>query len=103
SEKDRPMSDWMRAVADQAAGEGFIALVPDTLPGLSQAARIEAVQRFALTMPPSNGKIANMAFDDERSNLGDAKCAVTQQGWTAAINFLNTQMNNHPVLITSTA
>src|SRR5437762_13091512 len=48
SEQDKPMSDWMRAVADQAAGEGFIALVPDTLPGLSQAARVEAARQFAL-------------------------------------------------------
>src|SRR6266571_1436601 len=45
SEKDKPMSDWMRAVADQAAGEGFIALVPDSLTGLSQTARVEAVRR----------------------------------------------------------
>src|SRR5262249_9056039 len=96
SEKDQPMSDWMRAVGDQAAREGYIALVPDTLPGLSQGARVEAVRRFALTMPPSNGKVAPMTFDDDRVNVGNAKFEDSQQGWTAAINLLKPQFNTHP-------
>src|ERR1051326_6901783 len=100
NEKDRPMSDWMRAVADQAAGEGFIGLVPDALPGLSQAERIEAVRRFALTMPSSNGKTAIITSENQTIDLGYAKFANTQQGWTGAINLLNTQMNNHPAVIT---
>ena len=100
SEKDAPMSDWMRAVADQAAGEGFIALVPDSLPGLSQKARVEAVSRFALTMPPANGKIASLTFAKNQINLENSKFAVSQQGWSAAINLLNMQMDNHPALIT---
>src|SRR5436190_24703 len=100
SEKDKPMSDWMRAVADQAAGEGFIALVPDMLPGLRQAALVEAVRQFALTMPPSNGKIASMTFDDDRINVGNTRFEGSQQGWTAAINLLNAQFNNHPEFIT---
>jgi carboxymethylenebutenolidase len=99
SEKDKPMSDWMRAVADQAAGEGFIALVPDSLSGLSQTARVEAVRRFALTMAPANGKIASITFDGDRIDVGYATFANTQQGWTGAINLLNTRMDNHPALI----
>ena len=100
SEKDSPMSDWMRAVADQAAGEGFIALVPDSQPGLSQAARVDAVRRFAMTMPPSNGRIAAMTFDNDRIDVGYAKFPSTQEGWNGAINLLNKQMDNHPALIT---
>jgi carboxymethylenebutenolidase len=101
SEVDRPMSDWMRAVADQAAREGYIALAPDTLPSLGQIARIEAVRRFAQTMPPSNGNIASMTFDQaDGIRVGDTKFADSQQGWTAAINFLNAQTNNHPAFIT---
>jgi carboxymethylenebutenolidase len=100
SENGKPMSDWMRAVADQAAGEGFIALVPDSLPGLSQSARVEAVRRFALAMPPSNGKIASMTFDDDRIDVGFASFANTRQGWTGAIDLLNTRLDNHPVLMT---
>lgn len=100
SEKDKPMSDWMRAVADQAAGEGFIALVPDALAGLNQQARIDAVRLFALGMPPANGKISSMTFDGEHIDLGNAKFAISQQGWTDAINLLNTRVDNHPTLIT---
>lgn len=100
TERNKPMSDWMRAVADQAAGEGFIALVPDLVPGLSQTARVEAVRQFALTMPPSNGKITAMTFDDDRIDIGFASFANTQQGWTGAINLLNTKLDNHPALLT---
>ncbi len=100
SEKDQPMSDWMRAVADQAAGEGYIALVPDTLAGLNQTQRVNAVRHFALDMPPANGKIASMTFDGRNIDLGNARFEMSQQGWTDAIHFLNAQMDNHPTLIT---
>ena len=50
TEKDKPLSDWMRAVADQASAEGFIALVPEVAN--------DAVREFALRMPPVNGKMA---------------------------------------------
>ena len=99
SEKDQPMSDWMRGIADQAAGEGYIALVPDTLAFLSQDARIDAVRKFALNMPPVNGNIASMTFSAERIELGDAAFERSQQGWTDAINLLNTRLENHPTLI----
>jgi carboxymethylenebutenolidase len=92
TEKDKPLSDWMRAVADQASAEGFISLVPE----ISN----DAVREFALRMPPVNGKIANMTFDGAHIDLGRAKFPISQQGWTDAINFLNTQMNNHPAFIT---
>ena len=91
SEKDNGITDWIRAVADQAAGEGFIALVP--------AVANDAVREFALHMPPSNGKIASITFG-EQIDLGHAKFAVSQQGWTDAINLLNGQFNNHPAFIT---
>ncbi len=99
SEKDRPMSDWMRGIADQAAGEGYIALVPDTFAHLSQDARIDAVRKFALNMPPVNGNIASMTFSAERIDLGNVAFERSQQGWTDAINLLNTRLENHPTLI----
>jgi len=99
SEKDQPMSDWMRGIADQAAGEGYIALVPDTFAHLSQDARIDAVRKFALNMPPVNGNIASMTFSAERIDLGDVAFERSQQGWTDAINLLNTRLENHPTLI----
>jgi carboxymethylenebutenolidase len=82
------MSDWLRAVGDDAAAQGFIAVVPDLLTGLgpdgggtysfsSPAAvvnaldeskalvrdRAEAVTRSAMAMPASNGKGASVRFN----------------------------------------
>jgi carboxymethylenebutenolidase len=80
-------SDWVRAVADQAAAEGYIAVVPDPLSGLGprggdtdsfpngaaiinaldrlgpeSAKRDLAVAAFAAELAPANGKIASMEF-----------------------------------------
>ena len=102
SQKDQPMNDWMRAVADQAAGEGYIALVPDSLPGLSDDARINAVREFVRTMPPANGKTATLIFSDQMEAAVNAQRAtfkLNQNEWTNAIAFLNAQTNNHPALI----
>jgi carboxymethylenebutenolidase len=92
TERDKPLSDWMRAVADQASAEGFIALVPEVVN--------EAVRDFALRMPPSNGKIGTMTFAGEHIDLGHSSFPVSQQGWTDAIILLNAEMDNHPVFIT---
>src|SRR6266850_4307302 len=45
------LTDWLRAVGDDAAANGFIAIVPDT--------RTSAVDRYAAGMPGSNGKAAS--------------------------------------------
>src|SRR5262249_1203820 len=95
-----PITDYTRAIADQAAGEGYIALVPDRLSGLTEDARINATREFALRMPPVNGKIATMTFSAERIDIGNAAFEHSQQGWTDAINLLNTRLENHPALLT---
>jgi carboxymethylenebutenolidase len=82
------LSDWMRAVADQVAREGFIAVVPDLISGhgpggggtesagsrddvvkLVRAvtpeeatARLDAVRAYAIKLPAANGKSATMGF-----------------------------------------
>ena len=80
------LTDWIRAVADQFAAEGFIAIAPDLLSGHGpdgggtpadrQAAvalvrslrvedttrRLSAVARHALSLPASNGKFASVGF-----------------------------------------
>jgi carboxymethylenebutenolidase len=81
------MSDWLRAVGDDAASYGFIAVVPDLLSGMGPngggtasfaspdaivdalsterteiARRAEAVQAYAVTMPGSNRKAAAVHF-----------------------------------------
>lgn len=79
-------SDWIRAVADQAAAEGYIAVVPDLLSGrgpgggdgdsfrtraavasaLERLApadvdrRTAAVRRWALSLPPASGESAEV-------------------------------------------
>jgi carboxymethylenebutenolidase len=80
------MSDWVRGVADQLAGEGFIAIAPDLLSGLGpngggtetldgkvgeairkitttdQAKRLDAVRDFALAFPSAAAKNACIGF-----------------------------------------
>ena len=82
-------SDWIRAVADQVAADGFIAIVPDVLSGLgpnggdtnafpsAQAVadalaqlgaaenerRTNAVREYALALPSANGRSASLNFD----------------------------------------
>jgi len=82
------LSDWMRAVADQLAREGFIAVVPDLISGhgpggggtesaasrddvvkLVRAvtpeegtARLDAVRAYAVKLPAANGKSATIGF-----------------------------------------
>jgi carboxymethylenebutenolidase len=82
------LTDWMRAVADQVAAEGFIALAPDLLSGhgpggggteayavrdevikatssLERAevnARLNGVREYGITLPAANGKSASVGF-----------------------------------------
>jgi carboxymethylenebutenolidase len=81
-------SDWIRAVADQVAAEGFIAIVPDVLSGLGPnggdandfpnaaavadalerlgpreiARRTEAVRQYAISLPSATGQSASLNF-----------------------------------------
>jgi carboxymethylenebutenolidase len=82
------LSDWIRAVADQLAAEGFIAVAPDllsgkgpnsgdsssfggqqemvkatlSLPAVEIVARIKAAREWALKLPRANGKSATVGF-----------------------------------------
>lgn len=82
------LSDWIRAVADQIAREGFIAVAPDLISGRGPggggtesvatrdevvalvrgltpdeaAARLNAVHDYAVRLPASNGKSATVGF-----------------------------------------
>ena len=90
------MSDWLRAVGDDAASNGLIAVVPDLLSGMGPggggtasfgssdailavlsrerneiAKRAAAVQSYAVTMPGSNGNAAavHFRFSDSQSRI----------------------------------
>ncbi|MDQ5858220.1 MAG: dienelactone hydrolase family protein [Acidobacteriota bacterium] len=82
------LSDWIRAVADQIAREGFIAVAPDLISGRGPggggtesvttrdevvalvrgltpdeaAARLNAVHDYAVRLPASNGKSTTIGF-----------------------------------------
>ena len=82
------LSDWIRAVADRLAAEGFIAVAPDLISGLGPNgggtesvpirddvvklvralspedanARLDAVRAWAMQLPAANGKIATIGF-----------------------------------------
>jgi carboxymethylenebutenolidase len=82
------LSDWIRAVADQLAKEGFIAVAPDLLSGkgpggggtdsaasrddvvklvrtltpAETTARLNAVREWAVRLPSANGKSATIGF-----------------------------------------
>jgi carboxymethylenebutenolidase len=82
----RGMSDWIRAVGDQLAEDGFIAVVPDFLSGKGPdggntaslgrdvgqtirklteeevVGRLDAAKRYAAGLPAANGKTAVLGF-----------------------------------------
>ncbi len=121
-------SDWIRAVADQAAAEGFIAVVPDVLSGLglhggdsndfsNPAAiaaafdqlgrdevtrRANAVRDYAVVLPAANGKSASLDFAADSVQAAVAGRSVTfkvaDTGWPQAVSFLIKQTGDKPVL-----
>lgn len=82
------LSDWIRAVGDQLAKEGYIAVVPDLISGMGPGgggtdsarsrddvvklirgltpdetiARLNAVREYAIHLPSANGKSATVGF-----------------------------------------
>lgn len=82
------LTDWIRAVADQLAADGFIAVAPDLLSGKGAGGggtetypsrdaavqavsalsrdevmtRLDAVRAWALTLPAANGRSASIGF-----------------------------------------
>lgn len=121
-------SDWIRAVADQAAAEGFIAVVPDVLSGMGphggdsndfadpaavsaafdRMGRYEILRRtstvrdFAIVLPAANGKSAALEFAAGRVQAAvaqrSASFKVADAGWPQAVSFLVKQTGDKPVL-----
>ena len=95
------LTDWLRAVADQAAQEGFIAVVPDVLSGTSphysdsaasqqemakalqqmdpreRERRIDAVRDDALQLLAASGKTASLVFDWSADPAGRMQIVAT--------------------------
>jgi carboxymethylenebutenolidase len=58
---DPGTGDWVRAVGDRAAAEGFIALVPES-GGAQPASVADALLRYSSHMPAATGVTATLAF-----------------------------------------
>jgi carboxymethylenebutenolidase len=131
-------SDWARAVADQVAEAGFIAVVPDELTGEGpsggdtdsfrdagavQAAltrlgprevsnRVQAVRRFALASPASNGIGARLDLRRGDRLIAAAvqagavdvsgNFALSDEGFAAVLNLIRKATNDHPVFSAQT-
>lgn len=95
--KDQKLTDWLRAVADRVASEGFIAVVPDALS--NAAAEVDAVRTTMIKHPAANGKYASLTFS---SKIGitvggrEADFDLSQPAWPAAMAFLNKYTENDP-------
>ena len=91
SANDQTMSDWLRAVGDEAAQDGFIAVVPEH--------RAAAVTQYALHMPGSNGNGASVNFNFTNSasriettiespSRRSTSFQLTEHAWHNALAFL---------------
>lgn len=108
------LNPWARALADQLAEDGYIAVAPDFLSGrgpngggtdafaspdearkamssvtpADAAATLDRVREYALTIPAANGKVATMGFCWGGSR--SFEYALHQPGLNAAVVFYGT-------------
>jgi carboxymethylenebutenolidase len=116
--ENRGLNDWARAMADQIAGEGFIAIAPDLLSGMApnggntadfptgDAARdaiykldstqirtdLDAITNYVAKLPAANGKVAVAGYC-----WGGAQCfkmATTNDKIKAAFVFYGTGVDD---------
>ena len=59
------MNDWVRAIVDQFAADGLIALAPElvNVPSPAIAARVNAVHTYARSIPAADGRAAVLILD----------------------------------------
>lgn len=111
---DNGASDWIRAVGDQIAAEGFIAVVPDVATNSADSTNalnaIEAVRRHALSLPSANGVGASLVFssgitgdrvraetDSPATGKRAASFRPTAAAWPQIVGFLNKETANTPL------
>lgn len=91
---DQTMTDWLRAVADQVAAEGFIAVVPDLTADRQDA--LASVRRYATEHPAANGRSAILVLDGReprvRAVVGSRSAAP--RSWSETIAYLNAFTGN---------
>ena len=116
------LSDWIRGVADQLAGEGFIAVAPDLLSGKGPGsgdsssfggqqemvkatlslqppeilARLKAARDWALKQPRANGKSATVGFCFGGNQ--SFAMAVAEPSLNAAVVYYGTAPTDAPAV-----
>ncbi len=116
------LTDWVRAVADQLAAEGFIAIVPDLLSGKGPGGggteayasrddvtkavsgltrdevlvRLDAVRAYALALPSASGRSAAVGFCWGGSTA--FAYAAAQPGLDAAVVYYGTAPTDRAAL-----
>jgi carboxymethylenebutenolidase len=95
--KDQKLTDWLRAVADQVASEGFITVVPDALP--SASSDVEAALNYMSHHPAANGKTARLTFSTKievavKGRTGSFE--LSGESWPEVISFINKATGNDP-------
>lgn len=91
--KNYGMSDWLRAIADQVAIEGFIGVVPESMS--------PSVRDYAAALPGSNGTIVTLGFefaagrgrldavvDSRTAEKRVASFELTEHAWHDTVGFL---------------
>ena len=115
--ENRGLTDWARAVADQLAEDGFIAVAPDLLSGKGPGgggtdsiasrdevvkligglspeevtARLDAVRDYAVKLPACNGKSASIGYCWGGGQ--SFRYAVTQPALNAAVVYYGSAPN----------
>lgn len=115
------LTEWVRAVADQLAADGFIAVAPDLLSGKGPggggtdafegdkvreairslksdevAARLNAVRDYALALPSANGRSATVGYCWGGSQ--SFAYAAAQPGLNAAVVYYGTAPSDEAAL-----
>ena len=111
--RDLGMSDWVRAVSDQVAANGFIAVAPD-LRGDAVSRHAAAVRDYiGASVPLANGKFASLNLsrnadgttrvDVAAESAKPATFTVTPRTWSTPMDYLNRATNNRPEGVPSEA
>src|SRR5262245_16227316 len=94
-------SDWVRAVGDQLAAEGFITMAPS---GVTTADGAKAIRTYALGLPSADGQVVSLTLDATEirvdapgSQANRARFALADPSWPDLVAFLNRTTGNHPV------
>lgn len=95
-------SDWVRAISDQLAAEGYIALAP-TIDSESESQDAAAVREYAAALHAANGQVITLTLDTARTEVTASgrgvqanRFQLADSAWPALIAFLNRTTGNQP-------